>query len=728
MGESSQAQSGVRWSQSDLVKYLVKVWADVPKADRQLLQITPICSAETPSGPPSTERHRIPELYEPNDDLRRLGLPILHWPGTFNPVSNEAKLLRSLGLRDYPPFSDLVNIIAIAGRNKSITLRERALKYLVINYQSKGYDLHKATVLETSYLPIQGSEDKLSTPINCFTNHRSAVLGFDILRHDLHAHASKLSVTADPPIEACVKRLMKDPPRTARSARDIFTYMAGRLGSINNQQAEILGQARIIPLQSKSETEEKRQGIRLVAPYNCYLGSGGPYVKIFEFVDFGQAANAFLIRCGSKNEPATPDLAALLTEQPARLLAEFGEKKYKDLLVQISWSWETLKGDQDLLRAMEQAPFLLASKELIRNAPAPNDEEDEQEDTMTWEIAQASNIVAVDDQMAYQVFKADVFAAPQEERLENMYLHLGASRLSNLVEEQQKIGELMQDQSRALTLQSTILERARLYLHHAPKESIRHHIEWLEKNLNVQNVQSIKVRKSLRGHGIQRLEDKTATLSQKRTTGFTILVTERYNMWQVSQTLVKILLHRPQPNDAIALEQILQSGLHGLKEMGFNVNRILRRQEKEFRIKQDTYRQQLEREERARKEREAMDVPSEKEKDIHPPGQAPIPGEFPANEEKPHQPEETSEPESIFSGFGKMFGLDIGRTTRPVTHDQRSIDNGHTHRRLKDKDAVHLDPEPSNNDPKQQSRLSRPLNNQETKDRQVSIHIFSCNH
>ena len=41
----------------------------------------------------------------------------------------------------------------------------------------------------------------------------------------------------------------------------------------------------------------------LVAPQSVYLGTSSTYGEIFDFVDFGRTANAFLLKCGAKLEP-----------------------------------------------------------------------------------------------------------------------------------------------------------------------------------------------------------------------------------------------------------------------------------------------------------------------------------------------------------------------------------------------------------------------------------------
>lgn len=240
--------SSQQWSHVDLIKYLASVWDDVPTQDRERLKITPVCPAELSDGKPSEYRYRISELHEPSDSLRRLGLPILQWPSDYNVQSKEAKLLGTLGLRDAPPYNELINIIATAGQSANTSLQEFALKYLIENSQSKGYNSAPIASVKIPFLPIQSAEGKFSIPANCFTNERVTVLGFELLRPDLHKYAVLLGVQADPPIDRCIQRLTKKPPRTKRQARDMFGYMTSRIGVITNQHVEVLGSANIVPI------------------------------------------------------------------------------------------------------------------------------------------------------------------------------------------------------------------------------------------------------------------------------------------------------------------------------------------------------------------------------------------------------------------------------------------------------------------------------------------------
>ncbi|KAL9639720.1 MAG: hypothetical protein Q9204_000973, partial [Flavoplaca sp. TL-2023a] len=691
--------SSQQWSHVDLIKYLTSVWDDVPTQDRERLKITPVCPAELPDGKPSEHRYRISELHEPNDSLRRLGLPILQWPSGYNVQSKEAKLLGTLGLRDAPPYNEIISIIATAGQSANTSLQEFALKYLVENSQSKGYNNAPIASVKIPFLPLQSAEGKFSIPANCFTNERVTVLGFELLRPDLHKYAVLLGVQADPPIDRCIERLMKKPPRTKRQARDMFGYMTSRIGVITNQHVEVLGGANIVPIiTSKDSVGLEGSPVRHISPRLCFLGDGGDLAGMCDFVDFGKEAEMFLLRCGSRHEPSISDLALLFTQQPARMLNKLDIDKYLEVLIKLAHEWNSLKKDRALVEKMQQAPFLLATK-----METGHEEEDEKGGSKTWHLAKASNIVIVDEIGNYNLFKTDVLAAPQQdETLEEMYAQLGVPGLSSLVEERQQISGLGPDNRpnqksmltmtfavAALHLQSIIRERARLFLYDYSKETLHPNrdTKWLENNLSVQTVRSIVIKTSMKGTNIKHIQEKTATLRQESNRNWIICITEKYNMAQVSRALARLLLIRPKPRDWMVLTEFLRSELSGLQEAGINVDRILRQKEKEAKVAEERHRHQLEEEQRFRDQRDAH----EREMNIH---RAPnankdmdehtqdsMPGNFPgSSDSKEHEAEEVQEPPSLFGGFKKMFGLDARKPPSTISNGE-----GFAH----DDDAIH---------------------------------------
>lgn len=472
---SEKQDTSKQWSHVDLIKYLTSVRQDIPASDIKRLMTTRICPAESgDERKASTDLHLVSDLYEPDDALRRLGLRVLHWPGIYRSGSAESKFLSFLGLRSAPSYPDLVEIMATASASNDSVLYSRALSYLINQYQIKGYSNFNVATITTPFLPILGSETKLQIPNQCFVNERSAVLGFDILRRHLQLHAAKFAVSINPPISKCVDRVIQNPPRTHRNAREIFAYFASRLTELDNLHVGKIGDANIVPVKikssSKSEKGESLESIRYTAPNLCFLGNDSKYAEIFDYVDFGEDANMFLLRCGSKHEPNVQELAAKVIREPTRVYTAL-ESKYLDLLRSLADSWDSLKKNKSLVREMKNAPFLLGYRELAsKRSNAVDEEGDEDESTVrSAELASASKITVINDMITYGQFRENLLAAPMEETLEEFYINLGSSELGDLLEQKHSIGSRLQEQDAASKLHKLVIERTRLFLHDTSK-------------------------------------------------------------------------------------------------------------------------------------------------------------------------------------------------------------------------------------------------------------------
>lgn len=174
----------------------------------------------------------------------------------------------------------------------------------------------------------------------------------------------------------CVNRLLTRPPQNRRDATTLFGYFASRLGELGQNSVAKIADARIVPVISKNQTangymNEKASDhgdMRHLTPRQCYLGSSSIYGDIFDFVDFGDEANTFLQKCGSKNEPTKLELATLACKEPARLLGIMqSPEKYLDLLRTLADELPMLKRDKALFKQMRQSKFLLGSVELPGN-------------------------------------------------------------------------------------------------------------------------------------------------------------------------------------------------------------------------------------------------------------------------------------------------------------------------------------------------------------------------
>ena len=707
--ESKEMPEGGKWSHVDLIRYLASVREDIPLADIKRLRETPICPAEVGRDPHkgSSERYVVSDLYEPMDTLRSLNLPILQWPGIYRPGSIEGKFLGLLGLRAKPGVPELVDIMARSAAEGNFALRDHALTYLIVNYHNHSYDKYDARGITTAFLPLQGADSRrLVAPSQCFTNDRAAVLGFELLRSDLHPHASKFGVRSDPPMVDCINSLLQSPLLTRRDAKAVFGYFSTRLGEITDEHVQRLGCAKFVPIfpatqSSKGLQEDKSSALRHIPPRDCFLGDSQTYGEIFDYVDYGPEASSFLLRCGSKHEPSKLELAHMVVREPARLFTILqSAENYLNMLRTLAQSFPTFKSDRPLFNQMRRSRFLLAYREISsksikngtnkRNVGGDSDdegaEEAEEASTRTFQLASAHEIVIVDDVVSYNLFRDDLLIAPQEESLENMYMGLGALPLSTIIQEHPRVDAPVNDQRAAIKLHKRVIERSRLFLSEFPREDIKHDVRWLEKNLSVQVVASISVRRVLKREGrhVTHNLSRTAAATQDQRKGWILSVTaDRHDLFEVSQALVPLLLTRPKPQPIWMLENFLGTPLENLRARGYNVERILRqRAAAEARVAEDQRQKQLEEEKRLAKERENGWNATQKQaggRQLENPTF--MPGLFPESpdykqliQENESQVSPPRRPRGLFSEITRRLGLEDGR--QPPQQVQSLVGNG----------------------------------------------------
>ena len=679
-----------RWSHVDLISYLASVQNDIPPADIQKLKSTPIClrEAKNDSHERSAQRYRVSELFEPKQQLRELGLPLIQWPSIYRGSSAEGRFLAMLGLRSIPTVVELINIMASAASHDNVPLRDKTMAYFIGNHHTHGYATFDYSKVIVPFLPLDGDSVRVSAPSRCFVDPGASLLGFDVLRQDLQPHASKFGVKTHPPMDNCIRMLLDKPPKSVRDARTIFAYFAGRLNEITAAQSIRLGDARFVPIAAEGPTSpgSKSQKATFVAPRSCFLGDSDTFREIFDFVDFGQEANTFLLKCGSKLEPTKIEVAQILVKEPARISSTFkSPERYLNLLRSLAESVSTLKKNKELFREMKTAPFLLASKELAiadtlenianeREDDAEEFEEEESQGIREWQLTSAQDALIVDDFVNYSLFKTSILAAPQEETLEDFYYSLGAPLLSSLVEEAARHGPVIKDQKAAVRLQRQIYERSRLFLHDQPSDTIKHDAKWLEMNLRVQAVTSISLRRSLKDRQISHVEKRTAVVTQTSKEYTLWILGENTDLYQVSQALVHLLLTRPKLHSALTLEMLLKTDLLDLRARGFNVSRILRQKAAEARLAESKRQQQLE-EERKKIEEQEKAWKESQDRSAKERSQRPqLPGNFPDSPDtkmgltgdgdaeepvqRPHR--------NLFSNLSRQLGFGDGRAGRQL--------------------------------------------------------------
>ncbi|KAK4104849.1 hypothetical protein N658DRAFT_564588 [Parathielavia hyrcaniae] len=674
-GEAAHA----KWSHMELMKYLASVKDDIPLADMKKLRESPLCPAEAgPRGMEptkgTTQLYRVSELHEPKDSLRALGLPILQWPGppgSFRSTSAEARFLYGLGLRPYPSVPELVKMMASPDDN----LRTQAMSYFIANHHLNGYAPFDLSTTDQCILPIEGKEKQLVRPSACYTNERAAVLGYNILRKDLHQHALKFGVSRDPPITGCVEMLIAKPPQDRGMAITLFEYFSSRIADLGHNSLVKLRDAPVVPV----VREKGDVHVAHIRPSQCYLGSSSTYKDIFDFVDFGANANTFLFKCGARSEPTKHEIAQMACSEPARLLSTLqSPEKYLSLLKSVFQDFETVKRDKELLRKMKTAAWLLGFRELSSSGVGKDsDPLDDDTPIKHYQLAAAEDIVILDDYISYRLFKEALLCAPEDDTLEAFYSLLGSSGLGSKVKEDLQVGPRTRTQDGAEWLRKHVLERSKLFLHEYSKDkrdAIKHDTRWLEKNLQVLSVSSLSLRRSLRGHAKSHQEKRSAA-STRTANGWTLCVAAadgKPDMYQVGQAICQLLLNRPNQHAYFFFEPFLKLGLLDLRARGYNVDRILRAKAAEARLAEEERRKALEAEQRAIQEREKEWATQSQRQDPMTPERARdrMPGGF---DESPDHAVPTLPPPrtgSLFSTLSRRLGFDTGdgRSTPSDSH------------------------------------------------------------
>ncbi|EGX50158.1 hypothetical protein AOL_s00076g363 [Orbilia oligospora ATCC 24927] len=598
------------WSAYDLIKYFTSVSQDIPPEDILKLKQTPFCKADGDD----KKIYRAMDLFVPKPELRELECPIIQWPGGAQNwrggQTAEEKFVLKLGLNQFPSSNYLLQVFIAAQERdvvKAHARREKALKYYTTNYVLNNYNYYQIGEQNTPFLPLDGPNaragiPKLGAPNQCFTNPRAAVLGVPILREDLREHAAKFGVKADPSMDFAVRKLMERPPNTPAEAKTTFGYFASRLAEIHPTHVEKLGKSPIVPIMSNGR-------LKFTTPRNCFLGDeSSQFRDVFDFVDFGADANPFLMKCGTKLEPTISEIAYMLTRDSERLLASCETSiKYLNILRRVAEAYQELKQDRVLHKAMKHSRFLLATIEKTESANELVDVDDDEKNIKEYQLASADEIAIVDDFILFNIFKSDVLTCPQEETLESFYTGLGSTQISKQIALEWTIGRIIQDPLKSKQIRELCLERCRLFFHNN-HSLVKHDIKWLESNLEVWIVNSIRLRRTLHSPGSKSHVEKTtaAIVNSKDKTNAILHVTQDYKVFDVAAQLLKLILVKPKPHSALLLESLLSTDLYTLKSRGYNVDRILRlKKENEMRVAEEQKRR-LEAQRKAQEEADKL--------------------------------------------------------------------------------------------------------------------------
>ncbi|KAK0455114.1 hypothetical protein EV421DRAFT_1887456 [Armillaria borealis] len=539
-----------------------------------------------------SKRYAAKDLYEPLDVFRQLGLPVLDWgaQNKWRSSSPEAKLAFTLNLRQYPPVDVLVNLCASPDEK----IRTTALKYLTDNVNTKYQDFDPKKFDQVAFIPaIRDSKVCLGTPEEVFASPDWAAFGFLVTPPTLSKEVvAKLKVPQHPPSQMIISFLVKNVPQDESQAKQWFEILAGRIADFTTFQLTTLSKTPMVPAKENSNAAV---ALRWVPPNQCYFrrSSGDDhYSRLFIFIDFGPAANAFLTACGTRQEPTVDEIARTMLQDPGKFYDYTGE------LRKLAMAHQQISGDT--LRKMRRAKVLLGLKRKPKEKANIDydDFDDDGWDTL-YDLKAASDIVITDDTNAHQLFSESLFTAPQEDILEAFYLSLGSRRLSSVVEVSYKTSAAVPNSKIAAETRNLILERLPLFLHEHTHSKTKFTLAWLTspEHFVVQMFGKLSITKKLRfGDAPTRSLDALAyaVYENNRIVLFLAGNAQVDMYYEVATSLNRLLFESPKANDALLFMTILSTPLRELKRRGYNgayqlraFDRILRQQQAERQATQE---------------------------------------------------------------------------------------------------------------------------------------------
>ncbi|BGP21645.1 ubiquitin system component Cue [Rhodotorula toruloides] len=595
------------WSHIQLVRYLISVRNTLTPAEQDRLRKTAFLpregegKVEQPPGSdgvkpkPKTVRYRTSELYEPTDVLRELGLPLVDWTESqarWRSTSDEAKFLYDLDLQRVPT---VATVLEIAANPSDPVRQDKALRYFLDGCVTHSYSMsYSPSKHALPFVPAIAKDQEIRVkPTEVYSNPEAALLGFPVLAPRFAAEETRFGLRRDPPPKALVSALVSHPPSTVVEASKIFAYLSTQVSTFASADLDTLRWASIVPVRRPDGKSD------VVPPLNLYFSTldtslpSGVKSLFATIPDFGPAARPFLVACGVKESPTTPEIATMLLADPARFYDLAGSSdRYLSVLRLVALNYTSLSSS--LRSRMRLSAFFLGTKRIAVNGSSSgkgqtllvqddDDDEEGSDTTLVYQLARASDLAVNDEPAAFHVFQGDILACPQEDALEILAEQLGARRISKLVTENYHTSGEPDKSKRAQDLQRTVAERTSLFLSERRQQygkgELKHDPDWVQKHLEVLEVRSIELVRTLKSpQGLKKHVAVASACAKTAPNGdITLYVSQTIeaDYYEIAVAMCKLLLSKLRPNDALLLLTILQTTLKNLKRRGFNVDRII---------------------------------------------------------------------------------------------------------------------------------------------------------
>ncbi|GAA99452.1 hypothetical protein E5Q_06151 [Mixia osmundae IAM 14324] len=604
---------GGAWSQQDLARHLVSRKADLSSEELTRLVDTACWPREGEAAPAPGGRRKLykaRDLFEPQENLRTIGLPLLDWPtGKWRPNSDEGRfLLDSLRLRKTPTVKDLLEIASDPSRPIQ---QQKALTYYVGHFTSSNYaSAFDPKHHDLPFVPCLLSDGSATyaRPSEVFTSKAAALLGFRVVHSSYASEAVKFGLRSDPSSTALIDALLARPPPTISQASAIFGYLSTRVAFFSAAELARLKAAPFVFIKDG-------KGESFQAPGELYFSTGSSTLRsLIKTVDFGSEARPFLSAVGVKTEPSTIEIAQMIVNDPKKIYALAGSaSEYLAILRQIASSSKTIPSS--LQRQMRTAAWLLGSRRLPTSQKSragrkrsDSDDEDEDDGLISYDLCRAQDLVVIDDSNTAIIFADSISACPQEDVLEALAESLGAPRISALVTSRYNTtGSVRSATQRSQDLQKLVFERTALFLHERQtyqRQDVKRDAEWVKSHLSVGIVDSLEFHRTLKHQTVVKTHVTSASAAatledgQRKLMLYLAANIPEIDYFEVASSLCRLILTKPKLQDSLLFMTLLQTSLKNLKRRGFNVDRVLnaRRLEKEA---EEQRRREMEREEAA---------------------------------------------------------------------------------------------------------------------------------
>ncbi|PFH51991.1 hypothetical protein AMATHDRAFT_57645 [Amanita thiersii Skay4041] len=583
-----------QWTIADLMKYLVSISATLTPEEMARLKATAAFPKEARdvNSESRPQRYQAKQLYEPLDIFRKMDLPIIDWgqQKKWRSTSKEAGLLFELGLRKHPPLDDLIGLCT----HDKTEIRQTSFKYLLDNLDKIYKDFSVSNYDHVSFLPcLKDSKPYLGAPNQVFVEPEWAMMGFLVLDPLYSKDSPRLGIAMRPPLSRLVRFLENNRPCDKAQAQAWFSLLAGRINEITDEDRTGLSHMPMIPHYSK---EGDGFPTSWLSPIQCYFNSQGQekyLIQLFKFVDFGPAANSFLAACGAKREPTIEDIVQILLQDPYRFFAVVdGYVNFLAEMRRIALNYHQLSSE--VVTQMKRIPCLLGFQRRHNDKLKPTEEDEEASWEAVYEFKIPEEIVIADDTQSLRAFSNVLFTAPQEDVLEAFYLNLGSRRLSSLVKEVFSKGQEVVGSPISTRIKNLMLERLPLFLYEYPPQQTKFSLQWLksEGNFVVKTFRELHIIKTLASSSrhLSHKQDASAVACRSGAGPIHIWLSNvsEVDLYEVATAMNRLLFDRPKANDALLLTTILSTDLKLLKKRGFNVERILRHQEDEVKLRPHT--------------------------------------------------------------------------------------------------------------------------------------------